>query len=80
MWSSRLRAGPFDKAHGPEQVEGLPGKVYRLYGSPSCLPRPLSINSAGPGPEGRDPAYPALAGRGTFRSGIAELVLGNVNP
>jgi hypothetical protein len=25
-------------------------------------------------------AYPALAGRGAFRSGIAELVLGNVNP
>jgi hypothetical protein len=24
------RAGPFDKAHGPEQVEGLPGKAYHF--------------------------------------------------
>ena len=45
----RAKAGPFDKAirqvhggesnrtaHGPEQVEGLPGKVYYIVPLPAC--------------------------------------------
>ncbi len=49
--------GPFDRALGPEHVEGLPGNIIALlYCAPSCLP------------VGRDPAHPAKAGRGTFRS------------
>jgi hypothetical protein len=42
--------GPFDRALGPEHVEGLPGNMVTFYIVPL------------------DPAPPAKAGMGTFRS------------
>ncbi len=43
------RAGPFDKTHGPEHAEGLPGKVLSFI---LCHIVPL------------DPVYPAHGGTG----------------
>jgi hypothetical protein len=32
------KVGPFDKSHGSELVEELPGGKFRSYRAPSCLP------------------------------------------
>src|SRR5512139_2709916 len=55
----KLSAHPVRTGQGRQ---GFPGRKFLSYCAPSCLP------------VGRDPAYPALAGRGTFRSSLSRVV------
>ena len=53
----------------PGHSAGLPGNdLLFLYCVPSCLPAPVPTADGA----GRDPAYPAKAGRGMLRSTLPD--------